>query len=174
MHPLLEASHRCQLLRTSSSYKHHAGYRAFACRGASSPCVLCVPRLLRVFCVPRVSESRVSPASGFASRGCQEAYTRDVAETHRHSGIEPCPGRAAGCPGRQLRLCPAPAWMGLELGLPLRKKLSSPTRGSQAVFIISLGPAVLFWIYFNKRGHSGPVDVPIDLACAAMLRPELL
>ena len=99
---------------------------------------------------------------------------RDVAETHRHSGIEPCPGRAAGCPGRQLRLCPAPAWMGLELGLPLRKKLSSPTRGSQAVFIISLGPAVLFWIYFNKRGHSGPVDVPIDLACAAMLRPELL
>ena len=55
---------------------------------------------------------------------------------------------------------------------------------SQAVFIISLGPAVLFWIYFNKPGtQTSGVGLQSlqDLACTlwhsctlACRRPELL
>ena len=44
---------------------------------------------------------------------------------------------------------------------------------SQAVFIISLGPAVLFWIYFNKPGTPRPVIFSdVDRACKTLYAPS--
>ena len=44
---------------------------------------------------------------------------------------------------------------------------------SQAVFIISLGPAVLFWIYFNKPGTPRLViSSDVDRACKTLYAPS--
>ena len=65
---------------------------------------------------------------------------------------------------------------------------TKPVGTVKAVFIISLGPAVLFWIYFNKSGRpasSGLAAVLLSVAelsaetqslgaCCLDVRPELL